>query len=217
MKEIIATEKEIALTNVLNLQQDVVVIFTSEAATGALNETLTTSNRDHDISIEFSNARSIDLFGIDLSELSVRQLSLPQFIPLERLGTDPRLIYSDKHKLKLLRESINESLWTGLPLANLGLVSLKEILQKEPSVNVEEQVEEYIMLSSIVSDLDDEQSIDFAKDFHLVVKRTKIDFNKKSCQLLTFKDVSVHHRLKHHEEKGQLLKAVTDYVQQNVI
>ena len=40
-------------------------------------------------------------------------------------------------------------------MANPGLVSLKEILQKKQIESMQEQVEEYVMLSSIISDLDD--------------------------------------------------------------
>ena len=73
------------------------------------------------------------------------------------------------------------------------------------------------MLSSVLSETDHEQSIDFEKDYHLIVNRTHIDFNKKSCRLLTFKDVSVHHRLKNQEQKGELLKAMTAYMQVSII
>ena len=73
-KEIKATEKEVELTNVLNLHQDVVVIYTAEETQ---IENLDETPRDLDLNIEFSNNRSIDVFGIDLSQLSARQLVLP--------------------------------------------------------------------------------------------------------------------------------------------
>ena len=64
---------------------------------------------------------------------------------------------------------------------------------------------------------ENEVPIDFNKDFHLIANRTKIDFNKKSCRLVTFKDVSVHHRLKHQEAKGELLKMMTAHIFDKVI
>ena len=69
-----------------------------------------------DLSIEFSNNRSMDVFGIDLSQLSARQLVLPQFLPIDKLSSDPKLIYNNRAKLSALRKKINESLWTGLAL-----------------------------------------------------------------------------------------------------
>ena len=158
------------------------------------------------------------MFGIDLSRLSARQqLVLPQFLPLDRRDREPTHIYNDQAKLTELRKRINESLWTGLALENSGLVSLKEILQKTEEVDDEGVVEQYIMLSSVISEEETEESIDFSKDFHLIINRTKIDFNKKSCRLVTFKDVSVHHRLKHQEEKGELLTAMTTHIFDKVI
>ena len=73
------------------------------------------------------------------------------------------------------------------------------------------------MLSSVINEEETEESIDFSKDFHFIINRTKIDFNKKSCRFVKFKDVSVHHRLKHQEEKGELLKAMTDHIFEKVI
>ena len=102
-------------------------------------------------------------------------------------------------------------------MENSGLLSLKEILQKKQEVVDEEIVEQYIMLSSIINEEDSDESIDFSKDFHLITYRTKIDFNKKSCRLITFKDVSLHHRLKHHEEKSELLKAMAAHIFDKVI
>ena len=129
----------------------------------------------------------------------------------------PDHIYHDKKRLASLREQINESLWTGINFENVELMSLKQILQKQPDSEEEDHPEQYIMLSSVLSDTDHEQSIDFEKDYHLIVNRTHIDFNKKNCRLLTFKDVSVHHRLKNQEQKGELLKAMTAYMQVSII
>ena len=54
------------LTNVLNLHQDVVVVYTTEEAI-VEQDVNDTATRDLDLSIEFSNNRSMDVFGIDLS------------------------------------------------------------------------------------------------------------------------------------------------------
>ena len=73
------------------------------------------------------------------------------------------------------------------------------------------------MISSIISEEDDLRPNGSQKDFHLVVDRTQIDFNKKNCRLITFKDVSVHHRQKLQEEEGKLVKAMTSSIQANII
>ena len=85
-------------------------------------------------------------------------------------------------------------------MENSCLYSLKEILERDDCADEVETVEQYILLSSVMNEEESDQSLDFSKDFHLIVNRTKIDFNKKSCRLLTFKDISVHHRLKHREQ-----------------
>ena len=96
---------------------------------------------------------------------------------------------------------------------------MKEILQKKQEVDDEDSVEQYILLSSIISEeaANSAEPIDFTKDFHLIVNRTRIDFNNKSCQLVTFKDVSVHQRLKHQEEKDKLLKVMSSHICDKVI
>ena len=66
IKETKATEKQVELTNVLNRHQDVVIVYTTEEAKVTNDEDLTTP-RALDLSIEFSNNRSMDVFGIDLS------------------------------------------------------------------------------------------------------------------------------------------------------
>ena len=126
-KEVKATQKEVELTNVLNSHQDVVVVFTTEEL--LIENADDVSSRELDLRIEFSNNRSMDVFGIDLSQLSARQLVLPQFLPCDRLQ-DSAHISNDKAKITELRKSIKASLWTGLALEDSCLVSLKEILQK---------------------------------------------------------------------------------------
>ena len=49
----------------LNLNQDVVVVYTTEEV--IIQNRNDATSRDLDLSIEFSNNRSMDVFGIDLS------------------------------------------------------------------------------------------------------------------------------------------------------
>ena len=65
------------------------------------------------LEIEFSNLRSVELFGVDKTSLSVVQLILPQFLPL-----DGRLLFTeealqDKKRLDSLRKAINKEVWEG--------------------------------------------------------------------------------------------------------
>ena len=79
MKERKAVEKEIELTNVMNLQQDVIVIVRNEDEQRIEDDSVQPFSQNP--KIEFSNLQSIDLFGIELNQMSDRQLLLPQFIP----------------------------------------------------------------------------------------------------------------------------------------
>ena len=78
--------------------------------------------------------------------------------------------------LDKLRRRINESLWTGKVLDADGLVSLKDILEKEDFNACQGQPEEYVMLSNIVDENCSEDTR--VKDLRLLVRRTEIDFNK---------------------------------------
>ena len=73
------------------------------------------------------------------------------------------------------------------------------------------------MLSSNKRDNFDDMPLDLDKDFHLVVSRTFIDFNKKKCKLVTFKDVTINHRLKYQEEKNQVKKKFKNYIEDVII
>ena len=90
--------------------------------------------------------------------------------------------------LNSLRQSINESLWTGQAFRAKGLVSLKDILDKEDCSNSRDQAEHYIMLANMVDEDGPDELED--KDRQLIVNRTRIDFNKKSCRLISFTDIS---------------------------
>ena len=89
-----------------------------------------------------------------------------------------------------MRRQINESLWTGIAMKSDGLVSLKDILKSKE----EHGPDEFVMLSNIVDDEDESDLRD--KDHHLIVSRTKIDFNKKDCELITITDISIFQKLK---------------------
>ena len=63
--------------------------------------------------IQFSNLKSLDLFGAELSQMSYRQLVLPQFIPVSDKGKMLEDIIKDKKTANRLRRRISEFLWTG--------------------------------------------------------------------------------------------------------
>ena len=75
-----------------------------------------------------------------------------------------------------MRRRINELLWTGQSFQAYGLVSLKDILEKEDCNAGQEQPEEYIMLTNIVDEKASHEASD--KDRRLIVHRTRIDFNR---------------------------------------
>jgi len=69
--------KEIEVTNVLNLQQNAVIIFSESKETVVGAEALRTPT------IQFANIKSAELFKIDLERLNARAcLSLQQLVPL---------------------------------------------------------------------------------------------------------------------------------------
>ena len=94
--------------------------------------------------------RANNLFGCELSQMPLRQLVLPQFIAVEKNSELLQQFISDKRSLDGLRKSINESLWTGKDFNADGLVSLKNILDNESSVNA--QTEQYIMLANVIDE-----------------------------------------------------------------
>ena len=65
-----------------------------------------------------------------------------------------------------------------------------------------DQPEEYVLLSSHC----DEKSASEASDGdrRLKVHRTRIDFNRKSCKLITFTDISVVKKLKSWKKTNQV-------------
>ena len=119
---------------------------------------------------------------------------------------------NDNKKLNELRTQINEVLWTGKAINYEGLVSLKDILKSEDKAD---SVDEYVILYNAVSCEDDTDPI--SKDRHVVVNRTKFDFNKKSCKLVTFTDITVYQKLKIQEEKSRVLEHLTTAIQDGII
>ena len=99
------------------------------------------------------------------------------------------MLMNDKAKYDSLRRKINESLWTGAHMEALGLTSLKDILQYENDEGTQEQ---YVMLSTILGEKDERDP--YSRDRHLIVNRTAIEFNKKSCRLISFTDISFKQR-----------------------
>ena len=73
-----------------------------------------------------------------------------------------------------------------------------------------------MLLSNVVRDDNSETPFDLEKDYHLVVRQSKIDFNRKQCTLVTFTDISVQGQLKRQQEKSKIMKALKTFIQ-NVI
>ena len=103
-----------------------------------------------------------------------------------------------------MRRLINEFLWTGKSFDADELVSLKDILEKEDSDTFQDQPEEYIMLTNIVDETSTGES--GGKDLRLLVRRTKIDFNKQNCKLVSFTDISDLKKVKSWQKTTQLLQ-----------
>ena len=120
----------------------------------------------------------------------------------------------DKRSLQSLRQSINESLWTGVRFKSDGLFSLKDILDKNDYYG-QDQTERYIMLANMV----DEEAPDEIEesDRQLIVNRTRIDFNKKSCRLISFTDISFMQKLKLLEETNQVFEMQKSFISNKVI
>ena len=85
---------------------------------------------------------------------------------------------------------------------------MKDILTT--SIDDAEQQELYIMLS-----FEDEEGQQ--KDRTLIVKRTKLTFNDKTCQVVNFQDVTTFKRLKLVEEKSAVLNKVVSSVYHEMI
>ena len=128
--------------------------------------------------------KGVELLGVDTSQLSQAQLVLPQFISLE----DGRSVLSTK-TLDHLRANINEVIWTGKALDCNGLMSLSDIMTKDPKRV--EQNEIYLMLSNNIENGDDGDT-----ERQIIVNRLRINFNNKDCDLLTFTDITVYKQLK---------------------
>ena len=65
-----------------------------------------------------------------------------------------------------------------------GLVSLKEIIEKDEGLN--DKLEQYVMLS-----IDqDESAGKLSKDRQLVIARTRVEFGGEMCRLISFAEVS---------------------------
>ena len=78
-----AKAKEVEVTNVLNLQDDAVIIYSKNPEvfeSVEMNESDASCQIQNDLKqleIEFSNLQSVELFGVDKTSLSTAQLTLP--------------------------------------------------------------------------------------------------------------------------------------------
>ena len=164
-REIQAVKKQEEVTNVLNLQQDAVIIFSGQDDNHAANASVGSYQSQNDVNslkIEFSNCKSAELLGTDLSqalasentdekEFAQSRLILPQFVQIEK--QIDAAIYepetdNESRQLNALRvlmgSEINiENDWS----SSVGLISLKDIIfKKEPDVNRRYMHEFYIKL-----------------------------------------------------------------------
>ena len=80
---------------------------------------------------------------------------------------------------------------------------MKDILNKQDHDIGQIENERYILLSNIV---DAEADRSDHNDRHLVVTRTRMDFNDKSCRLISFTDISFVEKLKLFEETTQVFE-----------
>ena len=91
--------------------------------------------------ILWCNSQSTKLFGKNLTgvqyedesgSLSLNQLILPQFVPIDQTGFEEKDTQKSRKRMNKLRKLINESLWTGKTDPMSDLVSLKDIIVKQP-------------------------------------------------------------------------------------
>ena len=216
LKETKAVEKEVELRHVLNLQQDAVVIFSTEEKEQVLaHDSVQPPLIPH--RIEFSNMKANNLFGCELSQMPLKQLVLPQFIAVDQNSKLLQQFIEDRKSLDGLRQSINDSLWTGKSFMADGLISLKNILDKNESINesIDAQPERYIMLANVIDEEGQDEIQD--RDRQLIVFRTRIDFNKKSCRLISFTDISFVQKLKLLQETNKVFEMQSSFIQNKVI
>ena len=79
----------------------------------------------------------------------------------------------------------------------------------------DEAIEAYIMLDSVIDDKEDSDST--CADRTLIVKRANLQFNNKSCVVISFEDISAVKKLKHEEEKSRLMSTLYSMVHHEMI
>ena len=93
-------------------------------------------------------------------------------------------------------------------------MSLKDILNRQDHDIGQNENERYILLSNIV-DAEGDRSDN--NDRQLVVTRTRMDFNNKSCRLISFTDISFVEKLKLFEETTQVYEMEQSFIKNKVI
>ena len=81
--------------------------------------------------------------------------------------------------------------------------------------DLEGRCEAYLLLDGGIEDKEDHDSI--CDDRTLLVKRANLQFNNKSCVVLSFEDISAVKRLKQQEEKGRMMSAIYSMVHHEMI
>ena len=74
---------------------------------------------------------------------------LPQFVPIDQTEFDERDTQKSRKRMNKLRKLINESLWTGTTTPKSDLVSLKDIIVKQPQQDgSHSSIEQYVCLAN---------------------------------------------------------------------
>ena len=130
------------------------------------------------------------------------QFTLPQFVAMGDPNLNTNQSQQEVKRLDQLRKQVNAAVWTGDVEECKGLVSLKDILQKDQSSSNSDQSEQYVMLSNVIAESEIEMSEGSSqeKDKRIVINRMDINFNGQKCKMLTFKDVTIYKRLQMQQE-----------------
>ena len=119
-----------------------------------------------------------------------------------------------ENAINALRVQIDQSLIN----TSLGqLLSLEEIMMS-PQNNgndSDDLCEAYVMLDGVIDDKEDHESPQADKT--LIVKRAKLQFNDKSCVVLSFEDISSVKKLKMEEEKSRLMTTLYSMVHHEML
>ena len=165
--------------------------------------------------LEFANISASGLFKIDLETLDA-QLSRKQFLPLSKSKAELYETMSAKHEFELnaLRAQMDHS---DINSTESGeLLSLQEIMMIPARFqDVHDICEAYVMLDGDSDDKEDHESP--CNDKTLIVKRAELQFNDKSCVVLSLEDISAVKKLKMEEEKSRIMSSLYSMVHHEML